>query len=140
MRLRREGDDPPEPGAHGLGRDVFMADLASPGLPPPTDPAHGRHHHLVDRGTEAQLTGGIQARPHPRRIHVPRGSEERVDEVAGRFGRLEQEPHAHGGIAGTLAPSDLVAHEAQLVDRPARVPAVAAARARGRRNLVAALP
>ena len=33
-----------------------MTDVAPPGLPPPADPANGRHQHLVYRRADAALT------------------------------------------------------------------------------------
>ena len=140
-RLGRERDDLPEPGARCFGREVFMADVAPPGLPPPADPAHGRHHHLVHRRAEAELAVGVvQGRSDPCRLHGLRRGEEGVDEGAGRFSRLQQEPRADCGVPGPLASGDLVAHEPKLVDRQLRVPAMAAGRARGHRDVVAPLP
>ena len=140
-RLRRECRDLSEPRAHGFGREVLMADAAPPGLPPPPDSAHGRHHDLVDRRTEAELLRGVvQARSDPSGLHRLRGVEEGVDEAASRLSRLQQEPRAGCGVRGPLASGDLVAHEPELVDRHHGVPAMAAARARGRREVVAPLP
>ena len=141
LRLRREGRDLSQPRAHGFGREVLMADAAPPGLPPPPDPPHGRHHDLVDRRAQAELVGGVvQARSDPSGLHRLRGVEEGVDEAASRLSRLQQEPRAGCGVRGPLASGDLVAHEPELVDRHHGVPAVAAARARGRREVVAPLP
>jgi hypothetical protein len=118
-----------------------MADITPPGFPPPADPAHGRHHHLVGRQPEAELAGGVvQGRPDPSGFHGLRRVEEGVDEGAGRLGWLQQEPRADCGVPGPLASGDLVAHEPQFVYRQLRVPAMAAARARGHRDVVAPFP
>jgi hypothetical protein len=140
-RLRRESNELAEPHAHRFGRHVFVPDIAPSDLPPLTDPAHGRHHHLIDRPTEAELADGVvQAHPDPSRVHGFCGGEKSVDEVAGRFGGFQQEPRADCRIGGPLAAGDLIAHEPQLIHRSGRVAAVAAHRSRRRRNVITALP
>ena len=64
----------------------------------------------------------------------------RLDEGAGRLSGVQQEPRADCGVPGPLASGDLVAHEPQFVDRQLRVPAMAAGRARGHRDVVAPFP